>query len=447
MAKSSSAPLRAAARPLRQVLLWSVPIVAAVSIYSLAGGAAFRGDAAVDRVKKEAAAISRELSESADDPWAAAMRERFTAPTAARTKSLQSTASAAVETLAAQIAEVPDGAIQRKRYQLPALAEQLKAKQPDGAKLRPLVAALQAAAPPTLEPARRAAEVAVTQWFTAVEWTPQHAQSAAGDIAKLAALARRNDSSLKPADETAARAAFRRLAQTHLADDLLGAYRAEHSTFNYRTQLAASYVEQESVRHFSIPVNVRQTAGGFRIGVRGTADADAVVDVVPNPSQAEIHVHVQSLGRFSVSGVKDRLRLQAANTQTLRAVQTVFLTDEGVQSPSPQVCDRSCTQLCWVDACLRLPLIERLVERIAVRVAAKKLAEQDPVIARKVEEQAREKINDEALDIGHRINGKFGRLTSEHFPDDGDKPRLTTSSTNEAVTWTAMYADYDDVVR
>ncbi|MBN8624302.1 MAG: hypothetical protein J0M17_02315 [Planctomycetes bacterium] len=431
---------------LRRFVLWSSPVgVAASLIYSIAGGAMFRADVAGDRVKTQVKQTAAELRAAADDPWAAAMRERFAVPTAAQLKQYRTEAAAAVKALSTQAGELADGAIQRNRYGLVELTALLKAKQPDAAKLRVLVTALQQVAPPPLEPARRTADAAVARWFAALEWSPEHTAGAEADVAKLIVVKKHLGKPLAPADEAAARLAFRRLAQTRLADDLLADYRGQHSTFNYRTQLSAAYVEQESRRHFSIPVSVRQSAGGFQIGVRGTADADASVDVVLNAEQAEVHVHTTALGRFSVTGTKNRLRLQAANTQHLRASQPLYITADGLVSPGPAVCDRSCTALCWVDACLRLPLVERIVERVAARVAAKKLAEQDPVIANKVEEQARARINDEALDIGHRINGKFGRLTSEHFPDDADKPRLTIASSDEAITWTALYATYAEL--
>lgn len=375
-----------------------------------------------------------------NDEWSRRVLQRLAMPTSAESEQLRKQAQVALTALKDACEVLPDGVIWQRRWRLDELPRRLETKE----EFRIWLTALREAGPPPLEQARRAAYRATAAWFGVFGAPPQYKEQLEADVAALAAAARR-DKPLTPRDDQEVRLAFRQLAQLHRADDLLGEYRAKHSNSNYKTVLTADYVEAESVKHFALPVDVRHAAGGFQIGVHGTAVADATAEVVPNSERAEVRVDVKSTGRFTVTGRKGRMSLQASNAQKMASSQTLYLTPAGVESPGPVVRDCSRTMLSCLSVCLRSRLIARVVETIASRIAAKKLAEQDPIVANKVEDYVREKINDEGFDIAYRINGKFGRLTSEHFPDDGDAPRLTIRSSSDDITWTALYADHDDL--
>lgn len=427
----------AASRRSRLVPLLGLVLCVSPLVYALADPPPQAPGGTRAAVKQSATRASSPIPK---DDWSRRVLKRLARPTPSESEQLRKQAQVALTALKDASENLPDGVIWQRRWRLDELPRRLEAKEESHTWLT----ALREAGPPPLEQARRAAYQATAAWFGVFSAPPQYEVQLEADVITLAAAARR-DKPLTPRDDQEVRLAFRRLAQLHRADDLLGEYRAKHSHANYRTALTTDYIEAESAKQFTLPVDVRHAAGGFQIGVNGTAVAVATAEVVPNPERAEVRVDVKSTGRFTVTGRKGRMNLQAANTQTMTSSQTLYLTPAGVESPGPVVRDCSRTMLSCLSVCLRSRLIARVVETIASRIAAEKLAEQDPIVANKVEGHVREKINDEGFDIAYRINGKFGRLTSEHFPDDGDAPRLTIRSTSDDITWTALYADHDDL--
>lgn len=351
------------------------------------------------------------------------------------------------EALNRKLNELPDGEILRRKYRMPELLGEIKKPKPDLASLSVTLRALSKQGPAVIERERRTLVYHLGAWLGRAKETPQSKAKLRASIEYLGATARRPAGSapLAPGDEESAREAFRELAAQYRFNIQLGQYRAAHSSFNYRTRMTDDYIEAESRREFPIPVDFPTNAGGMNIRVRGEATAVATVEVVPNETQGELRVDVASVGRFGVTGSKKRMSFSATSKQTLRSTQPLYLGPLNIETPGPTVRDRSCTALNWLQVCTRLPCVGRLVARIAEPIAARKLAEQDPVIARKVEDQVRERVAEEGFDIAHRINGRFGAVGSEIFPSDGDKPRLTIRSTSDDITWTALYADADEL--
>ncbi|MCE9605236.1 MAG: hypothetical protein K8U03_10085 [Planctomycetia bacterium] len=383
--------------------------------------------------------------EVSDDDWAKQMKGRLGPFSAETIRQSQLQAAATLLALQTQTADLPDGEIWRKTWLLNQLGEQLANPKPDVAAVRATAKSLTAAGPTALEPARRTLMYQLGAWAGMASATPDAMDRVKKNIAVLTRAAHRKTLALEARDEEAVRHAFRELASLRRFDDLLAEYRGSYSSFNYRTHLSDSYIEDQARRQFQIPVDLQTTAGGMRIHVRGTAVAEATVEVVPNPTQGELRVDVASVGRFALTGHKKKLTLSADSTQRLKSSQPIYLNPATVESPGPTVRDRSCTSLNWIQVCTRIPVVGRIVSRIARPIVECKLAEQDPVIARKVEEQVRERVSEEGFDIAYRINGRFGALGSEFFPSDGDKPRLTIRSASDGIVWSALYADGDSL--
>lgn len=399
-----------------------------------------------DGVKKAKAVVAAAAKQEVpDDAWSTQMKSRLGPfdSSAVALEALSALSSSSL--LDAQTADLPDGEIWRKTWQLKQLGELLAAPKPNVAAIQTTAKALAAPGPVALEPARRTLVYLTAKWIGMAGATPQSAARERENIAVLLRAAHRKSPALAAREEDTVRAAFRELAALRRFDDLLAEYRAEHSGFNYRTQMTDDYIEQQSRRQFEVPVAFPTTAGGIQIQVRGTAVADATVEVVPNATQGELRVDVVSVGRFGVSGSKGKMHLSANSTQRLTSTQRMYLDPLAINTPGPKVCDRSCTSLNWLQVCTRLPIVGRVVAKIARPIAARKLAEQDPVIARKVEDQVRERVAEEGFDIAYRINGRFGAIGSEIFPADGDKPRVAIQSTADHITWSALYADADEL--
>lgn len=380
-----------------------------------------------------------------DDPWTRYMLALVDSPYDVAIESRSVAANA--EVLERKLGELPDGEILRRKYRMPELLGEIKKPKPDLASLTATLRALSTQGPPVIERERRTLVYHLGAWLGRAKETPQSKAKLRADIELLGATARRpkNAAPLAPREDDAVRAAFRELAAQYRFNIQLGEYRAAHSSFNYRTRMSDDYIEAESRREFPIPVDFPTNAGGLNIRVRGEATAVATAEVVPNDTQGELRVDVASVGNFAVSGSKKRMSFSATSTQRLRSTQPMYLGPLNIETPGPTVRDRSCTALNWLQVCTRLPCVGRIVARIAEPIAARKLAEQDPVIARKVEDQVRERVAEEGFDIAHRINGKFGAVGSEIFPNDGDKPRITIRSTSDDITWSALYADADEL--
>ncbi|MBA4017480.1 MAG: hypothetical protein C0483_09940 [Pirellula sp.] len=359
---------------------------------------------------------------------------------------MRSDAKTALAQLRSITNPLPDGAVWAKTWNLAGLETFLNTEKPTEAAALSAKEALSVAAPAALEPSRRLLAHRLGAFVDARFWSPSDADAVARQINTLAEAAQLHGSNnVTQKIEAAARDAFAALSARRRGLDLLVAYRAEHSTFNFRNRVGADYVSAQSKRQFQLPVDYRTSTGGINVHVHGTAVADATAQVVPNPERAEVRVDVQSVGKFTVDGSKGRVRLQAASTQRLQSTQPLFIDAGKIDSPGARICDRSCTKLNCLSVCMRLPLAERVAAAVASRIAAKKLAEHDPEIARQVEKRVRERVEDEAYDITYRINGGFGKLASGFFPADGEAQRLTVHSDSDAIHWQAMYVDDDEL--
>jgi hypothetical protein len=389
--------------------------------------------APVARTKALDHAWKRKMFAILDDPFDVAERRTFVLSLA--------------EPVERKVADLPDGEIWRKRWRLNELRQELSKAKPDLASLTATLRAVSTGGPVGIEPERRMLVFHFGSWLGRAKETPQLKAKLRRDIDLISTIANQSlrAGSLKPHDEDSIRAAFRELAAQQRFNIPLAEYRAARSSFNYRTRMSDDYIEAESRREFTIPVDVPTNAGGIAMRVRGEATAVATVEVVPNETQGELRVDVASVGRFGVSGSRKRMTFSATSTQRLKATQPMYLGPLNIDTPGSTVRDRSCTALNWLQVCSRLPCVGRLVARIAEPIASRKIAEQDPVIARKVEDQVRERVAEEGFDIAHRINGRFGAVGSEIFPNDGDKPRLTIRSTSDDITWSALYADADEL--
>ena len=355
-------------------------------------------------------------------------------------------ALAALTQLRAQIDQLPDGAVWTKTWNLTNIEKVVTSSKPAKAEFFGVAQAVSIAAPAALEPARRLLAHSLGAMADAAFWSPADADEVDRQINTLAAAAElRRTGNISPKSEADAREAFAALSARRRGVDLLAAYRARNSTFNFRNRIGAEYVSAQSSRQFALPVDLRTSAGGIGVHVHGTAVAHATAQVIPNSERAEVRVDVQSVGKFTVDGSKGRIRLQASSMQRLTASQPLFIDAGKIDSPGARICDRSCTQLNWLCVCLRLPLVERIAAAAASRIAAKKLAQHDPQIAAQVEKRVRERVEDEAYDITYRINGGFGKLASGYFPADGKAQRLTVHSDSDAIHWQAMYVDDDEL--
>ena len=378
--------------------------------------------------------------------WATALRNRFVAVDDKTLRQIRADSQTALAQLQSLTDSLPDGAVWAKTWDLAGLQKVLTAAKPAVATVRSAERTLSVAAPAALEPSRRLLAHRLGVFADAAFWSPADADEVDHQIntlAEVAELRRSNEISSKA--EANARDAFAALSARRRGADLLTAYRAQNSTFNFRNRVGAEYVSVQSQRQFQLPVDFRTTTGGISVHVHGNAVADATAQVVPNSERAEVRVDVQSVGKFTVDGSKGRMRLQAASTQRLKSTQPLYIEAGKIDSPGARICDRSCTQLSWLCVCLRLPLVERVAAAVASRIAAKKLAEHDPEIARQVERRVRERVEEEAYDITYRINGGFGKLASGYFPADGEAKRLTVHSDSDAIHWQAMYVDDDEL--
>lgn len=378
--------------------------------------------------------------------WAEALRKRFGDTDEQALRQIRIDAQAALAQLRTSTDRLPDGAVWAKTWDLVSLEKLLVNTKPTKSAVLRAEQALSVVAPAALEPNRRLLVHRLGTFADAALWSPADAVEVNDHIYTLAKTAEfRRSNNISSNLETAAREAFAALSARRRGAELLAAYRAQNSTFNFRNRVGAEYVGTQSKRHFQLPVDFRSSTGGISVHVHGTAVADATVQVVPNSERAEVRVDVQAVGKFTVDGAKGRMRLQAASTQRLKATQPLYIDAGKIDSPGVRIFDRSCTRLNWLCVCLRLPLVERIAAAVASRIAAKKLAEHDSQISRQVEKRVRERVEDEAYDITYRINGGFGKLASSYFPADGEAKRLIVQSDSDAIHWRAMYVDDDEL--
>lgn len=440
----------------RRLLLGALIVLGAGLSWAIAADQAVRAPQAAERTAAETSPIGKQSPTLQPKPapklspeiaaWAESLRKRFVAADDNTLRQMRSDAKAALVQLKSLTDQLPDGAVWVKTWNLDGLEKVVSSTKPTKAAVVSAERALTTAAPATLEPSRRLLAHRLGAFADAAYWAPSDAEEVDAHITTLAEAAElRRANNISAKTEAAAREAFAALSARRRGVDLLAAYRAQNSTFNFRNRIGAEYISSQSKRQFHLPIDYRTSTGGISVHVHGTTVAHATTQVVPNSERAEVRVDVQSVGKFTVDGTKGRIRLQAASTQRLTATQTLFIEADKIDSPGARICDRSCTQLNWLCVCLRLPLVKRIAAAVASRVAAKKLAEHDPEIARQVEKRVRERVEDEAYDITYRINGGFGKLASGYFPADGKAQRLTVHSDSNAIHWQAMYVDDDEL--
>ena len=179
---------------------------------------------------------------------------------------------------------------------------------------------------------------------------------------------------------------------------------------------------------------------GAQVRVRGTLDGKLKSVLVPDESQAVIHLSFGGVGNSGITATKGRATVRARALTDIKASEPVYLTTAGFQSGPAQSNVRHRTTSSTVSVRMRCQLLRKLVTRIAAKAVGKQQGANDRKAAARTQRQVEDKLRTESARIvkeGNETIDSFG-LFAALGPEP--KSRLRLRTTSEYLEWLGRYA-------
>jgi hypothetical protein len=346
------------------------------------------------------------------DVWAEGTKSALRLPTARELSAASRDVETALQTIEERLAEMPNGQILGRWWELAALHDSLRARPPSAVALQKAEAALASEAPRGLQPLVNALRhrVATLGQQATLAGNAGELERRRVDIEQLADfLKRRPQSSTRSEDlPKDIQACYARLVRVGLASQL-APVRQALSHPNAIVRLSSDYVRQAGERCFDVPVSFARNENGVQMHGSGSVRMRAHAVVVPNDSRAEIRVDSSGAGAVAIDAARRVASLDARDEMGVSGNQTLYLQPEGVSGDDPQV--KLATDLSLDGVCLNLRsrVARKLLTPLAERVGSRQLDAHSDQISAEGQRIVRERLADEGFDIAYRLNALFQR--------------------------------------
>lgn len=215
------------------------------------------------------------------------------------------------------------------------------------------------------------------------------------------------------------RQSFETLQDSNLSPTLLASLQRTLSHPNVIIRVRKEAAKRESIVPFSIPVNADTCRDRTRVVASGTLHFETSACFPENWSSIPILAEVSGGGDIRADVSRSSSRISAIIHATGIGTQSLTLTPRAVERSEPEVRVRLSSQLQSIQLAGLLGR-SHLARGVVSRIAQRKLAEQDPTLARQIEDKAGDKASEEGLKLANKVNSMltsnfWSRLESIDF--------------------------------
>lgn len=207
-----------------------------------------------------------------------------------------------------------------------------------------------------------------------------------------------------PEGESQLRQAYATLAAAPTSPADMEALRQRLSIANYATLIKTKYLVDVSRRNFQRPIQFQTCKDGTSITGQGSFRVDLSLGVPPSQNENLLVLYAHGCGQIDAQASRSRITASARARPQIEGSQAVHILPEKVVGDQPWVTARFSTQLNNVQMSGLLGRCQLLL-RVLSRAIQTRLAANDSEVARQIEQTVRTKVEEEAYDLAHRING------------------------------------------
>ena len=240
------------------------------------------------------------------------------------------------------------------------------------------------------------------------------------------------------------RKAFSDLQHVPINRELLRELQNKLSIPNMQIRMRSETLEKVAQTDFTVPVENRYCADGTNISTRGLIS----VSVVPSfgKSADRIPIQISAAGRGTINAIATRSSASIFVDINVRSFgrQPLEIHPQSIERPNASIDAQFKSILRRVQlsgSLKKIPIVQKFVGRLIQQ----KLAEQDPVLSRKVEAEISRRVEEEGYKIAFKINRTltqsiFARLESLDF-----KPHVSLTSNENYLVNHSLYAYPDQL--
>jgi hypothetical protein len=253
-----------------------------------------------------------------------------------------------------------------------------------------------------------------------------------------------DSSSSSPKDFSTIRKSFSDLQNVPVHPDLLSELQRKLSIPNMQIRLRTRTLENIAQTEFTVPVENRDYVDGTKISTKGSIS----VSLVPSFGQStdRIPILISAAGRGTLKAIATRPPASVYVDINVCAFgqQPLELHPQSIERPNVSIHAQLKSLFRRVQ--LNGPLKKiKILQNIISRVIQRKLAEQDPVLSRKVEIEISKRVEEEGYKLAFKINhflkqSILARLESLDF-----KPHVSLASNDIYLVSRSLYAYPDQL--
>jgi hypothetical protein len=289
-----------------------------------------------------------------------------------------------------------------------------------------------------LQPSLDRLRIRISDLRRRVAATPERVESLATDFDTLERHLR--DPALRSTaqGELELRHAFSQIEGIHPESTDVAALRRQLSFPNVLTRVQREFVAKESEGFMVLPIDHRSLQNQIEIQAHGTLRVDYSVDLPESQGEHLVLVRVSSQGGIAASADRRRLHLRASLTPSIRGLQPIRIRAREIVGDAPSVQADIGMRLnsARLEGHLgRLPIVERAISK----VVRSELEKNQSVLARQIEREVRERVEEEGFKIAYRINSLLQHRVWERFEAMQFSPELHLENNASGLFSTAMY--------
>lgn len=326
-------------------------------------------------------------------------------PSPAEVLAAQQNAVLILHALQAELSQQAIGAILSKELALDQLQAELQRAAPDRGALEAIQTALRRKLPGKVQQT-------VNQLRESVAWlskllrnsSPAQLQLAREAFDEIDTHLRDAQRRTTPEGDAELRQAFATLAASPTAPADIEELRRTLSIANYATLIRSQYLADVARRNFQRPIEFQDCKEGTSISGQGSFRVDLSLGIPLSQDENLIVIHAQGCGQIDAWATRNRISASARAWPQIQGSHAVHILPQKIVGDAPLATAAFQTQLTNVQ--MNGPLGRcRLLLRVLSRAIQTRLAANDSVVARQIEQTVRTRVEEEANDLAHRING------------------------------------------
>jgi hypothetical protein len=338
----------------------------------------------------------------------------------------------------------PQGEIYRKDCFLSPLSAQLKENSPDITLLQRSATALRKLSSGKLKLKFHQLDESLSELITLLRST----QSAVPLGREALAVLRKH--AINPALRTETngaleiRLAFAQIANIHPNVEAVHNLQNLLSQANTLTLVRRRFIDEESQGSFLVPVDQTATLDSTQIHTQGKIQVTYLAELPYSTNDCSLLLHVSGSGQLVTRADRSKISIVAAIQPRVTGSQPVHIQPTEIHGNTPTIHASLQTQV--LDAQVECPLGQLpIVERLLSRVVQRKLDENAPTLAKRVETDIREKAEEVGYQLAYRINDLLRHKIWDRFHILTFEPRISILNDQLGINYSAHYMMHDQL--